>query len=173
MAGWVTIGICSHLHMQQLLYASSESGIKPGFLKHFLPSLVLMMQLQNWKRFDHLNLTTEYTWIYAVAWRGQEGHPRHRPLSQCSGISHIPHLGGCKLADHRSATFWGKINKYNYFKSTRNDCMRSSPSCKCPVLLLQLLNMEALVPAWLLGGHTSRDTDPISLLCTCHCGAGW
>lgn len=85
----------------------------------------------------------------------------------------IPHLGGCKLADHRSATFWGKINKYNSFKSTRNDCMRSSPSCKCPVLLLQLLNMEALVPAWLLGGHTSRDTDPISLLCTCHCGAGW
>lgn len=120
--------------MQQLPYASSEPGIKPEFLKHFLPSLVLMMQLQNWKRFDHLNLTTKHTVIYGVAWQGQEDYPRHRPLSQCNSTSHIPHLEGYKLADHRSATFWGKkINKpKKYFKSTRYECMRFS--------ILQALN---------------------------------
>lgn len=42
------LSVCSPPHMQQCPYISSKPGIKPGFQKHVVLSIVLRMQPQIW-----------------------------------------------------------------------------------------------------------------------------
>lgn len=101
--------------MQQFPYISLEPGTKPGFQKHFAPTIVLRMQPQIQGRLDRLRACAFPLNAYGFMLSPSESGQTTPDMVLFPWAASIPHWEGCRLVDHRNATFWNK--KKNLLKA--------------------------------------------------------